>query len=59
MGYNLNREFSKEKTQMDETHPKKCSVSLAIREIEIKTLKFHFMTVRMVSFNRTNDRACM
>ena len=54
----LNKEFSKEKTQMDNKHPKKFSASFIIKEIEIKTLRLYFMPVRMVKFNRTNNRAC-
>jgi hypothetical protein len=38
----LNRTFSKEKTQMAKTHMKNWSLSLAIKKMQIKTtLRFH------------------
>jgi hypothetical protein len=56
---NLNRAFSKEEVQMAKKHMKKCSPSLAIKEMQIKTtLRFYFTPVSMATINNKCWQGC-
>jgi hypothetical protein len=55
----LNKEFSNEEYQKAEKHLKKCSTSLIIREMQIKTtLRFHLTPVRMARIQNSGDSRC-
>jgi hypothetical protein len=58
-GSELNKEFSTEEHRMAEKYLKKCSASLVIREMQIKTsLRFHLTPVRMAKIKNSGDSRC-
>ena len=55
----MNRNFTEEDIDMANMHMRKCSPSLAIREIQMKTtMRYHLTPVRMGKINKAGNHKC-
>ena len=57
MGKGLNRHYSKGVKYMAKRHMKRCPTSLIIGEMQIKTTRYHFISIRVATIKRRKAAA--